>query len=267
MTHAHVVVSQRMLQKTRLLAAPERAHRIRQIPYGVEENETYFRPELEGAMRVIYCARLDPVQKRCQDLAPIWKEYIRQGGTGELMILGTGKGEGFLRRELKDEIAEGKVKLRGHVSSAQVLKEMAQSDVLLNVSNFEGLPQVVLEATSLGLYPLLSDIESGHREIVDVLGVGKTCHVGDVARFGRELMELEKNLTLVRSQRGRVRCATLRHYNLADCGLKYLEVIKAVGLAAPVPLLIQQPVRTARQWLKRACLLTKYRRHYRGALG
>ena len=185
-TRAHIAVSERIREKTHLLTAPEYADHIHHIPYGIEESADLFRAELDGPFRIIYCARLDFIQKRCQDLIPIWKSFLHQGGSGELVILGVGRGEQLLQAAFTGELQSGQVRMYRQVSSRRVLEEMASSDVLLNLSNYEGLPQVVLEGASLGLYPLLSDIESGHREIIRQLRCGTLCHVGDVTAFTRE---------------------------------------------------------------------------------
>jgi glycosyltransferase involved in cell wall biosynthesis len=262
MTQAHIAVSKRILEKTLLLTAPEKTGRIKYIPYGIEDSNDRFHALPKGPLRAVYSARLDPVQKRCQDLVPVWKGFLRQGGKGELTILGTGKNAAFIQSSFHEEIATGKVRMLGQVSTMEALDEMAKSDVVLNFSNFEGLPQVVLEGASLGLYPVLSDIESGHREIIETLGVGTICHIGDINGFARELIRLEKELITIRQQREYIRNVTLHHYPLRRCYSQYLEVMQSVGLESPIPLKIKMPARPLREWIRRACLWVKYRRHF-----
>jgi glycosyltransferase involved in cell wall biosynthesis len=261
-TRAHVVVSERIREKTQLLTAPEYAHRIHYIPYGIDESTDLFRTELKGPFRVVYCARLDFIQKRCQDLIPIWKSFLQQGGTGELIILGVGRGEQLLQSAFTDELKSGQVRMYRQVSSRRVLEEMACSDVLLNLSNYEGLPQVVLEGASLGLHPLLSDIESGHREIIHRLGCGTLCHVGDVAAFTRELSRLRSDLTALRSGRKAIRESTLRHYLLHNSCSRYLEVLQRTA-CEPRPLPSEKPSRRRlKDRLQHVFLKAKYRRHF-----
>ena len=262
-TRAHIVVSERIREKTLLMTAPARAKQIHSIPYGVDENADLFQREIQGPLRIIYCARLDSSQKRCRDLVPIWKSFAAGGGVGALIILGVGRDSAFLNSELSDEIRKGHVQLRGQVSSGAVLQEMANSDILLNISNYEGLPQVVLEGASLGLHPLLSDIESGHREIVARLGAGTLCHVGDTAGFASALLQLQENLDEIRKQRGNVREKALAHYSLTESSRRYRELIEQVSLEALPVFQATYQSKSLGDRLKRLQLLIKYRRHFR----
>lgn len=262
LTRAHVAVSRRIWEKTLQLTRPEAASRIRHIPYGVDESADRFQAMPQGPLRVIYSARLDVVQKRCDDLVPVWKEYLKGGGIGELIILGTGRHEAQLRQGFREELEKGSVIMRGQLSTAEALDQMAHADVLLNLSNFEGLPQVALEGATLGLYPLLSDIESGHHEIVEHLGAGTLCHVGDVDGFARELRQLEKNLVPLRQQRQHLRDLALSHYSFKVCGKKYCDLLREVALKTPVTRQADVPMRSVGQWIERARRWTQYRRHF-----
>jgi glycosyltransferase involved in cell wall biosynthesis len=257
----HIAVSRRIYEKSLSYVSPDEANKIHYIPYGLED-QTAFQPAPQGPLHVIYCARLDPLQKRCQDLVPLWQEYRRRGGSGRMTILGSGKGEQYLRKTFQAEIAAGRIIMRGHLSSPEALREISQSDVILNISNFEGLPQVVLEGASLGLYPILSDIESGHREIVETLGFGTLCHVGDHSAYAQKLIELEKHLDELRSKRASRREKTWLHYALRDCCAKYLSVLSGVQRGAVPDYTPEIYNPTLQECFQRAIMLLKYRRHY-----
>jgi len=257
----HIAVSREIERKCLSFASPEKAHKIHYIPYGVESGAD-FDPQPTGVLRIIYCARLDQLQKRCQDLVPLWRDYCERGGSGELTILGSGRGLEFLRENLAGSIATGRVSIKGHVSCEEALRVMARGDVLLNVSNFEGLPQTVLEGVSLGLFPLLSDIPSGHREIVETLKLGALCHLGDYRSFADELLRLEKNLSLIRSQRVANRAEALRHYSLSDCCDRYLEVFKKAAKTTQKAYIYRPYEPSFTERMQRAALCFKYRRHF-----
>jgi glycosyltransferase involved in cell wall biosynthesis len=261
-TRAHIVVSHRMLERTLLLAPPSAIGCIKLIPYGVDTSVERFRPSPEGPLRVVYSARLDPVQKRCDDLVDVWRAYLARGGRGQLSILGVGRHEAALRLGFAKELANGSVVMLGQLLAGEALDRMAEADVILNLSNFEGLPQVVLEGAVLGLYPLVSDIESGHREIVANLGAGTLCHVGDVDGFARELCSLEQNLDEVRCHRQERRGRALAHYSFDDCGRKYLAALQEVALTSPVTCKVETPRRSIGQWMDRSRRLIRYRRHF-----
>lgn len=65
---------------------------------------------------------------------------------------------------VKNENLQNRVKFTGLISRDEVFKTVNQCSVYVSASSVEGLPVSVLEAMSLGLIPVLSDIEP-HREI------------------------------------------------------------------------------------------------------
>jgi glycosyltransferase involved in cell wall biosynthesis len=77
-------------------------------------------------------------------------------------------GEGPLRRKLEHQIAESnmaeKIELAGY--SEDLSSWMRKASLCVSVSNFEGHPNVVIEAASVGCPLVLSDIPA-HREILD----------------------------------------------------------------------------------------------------
>ncbi len=258
---SYIAVSREIERKCLAFCAPDDARKVHYIPYGIV-SESDFDPEPEGAMKIIYSARLDQLQKRCQDLIPIWNSYSRSGGAGTLTILGAGRAEKLLVEGLSGPIAAGRVVIGGHLPNKEAMAIMAKGDVLLNISNFEGLPQVVLEGISLGLFPLLSDIPSGHREIVETLKRGTLCHLGDHDAFANELIKLEKNLSLIRSQRAANRADILKRYSLPDCCERYLKLFRqAAALPRKKPVLHRYKP-SLKERIQQAGLRIKYQRHF-----
>jgi len=258
---AYIAVSKEIERKCLALSSPDEAHKIHHIPYGIV-SETNFDPEPKGVLQIIYSARMDQLQKRCQDLIPIWNGYCQRGGSGTLTIMGAGQAEKLLAEGFRESIATGRVLMKGHLSSEDALAVMAKGDVLLNISNFEGLPQVVLEGASLGLFPLLSDIPSGHREIIETLGRGTLCHLGDHMAFVNELLKIESNLSLIRSQRAANRSATLKQYSLPDCCEKYLKVFQQASTVPRKKPVLNPYKSSLKERIQHAGLRIKYKRHF-----
>jgi glycosyltransferase involved in cell wall biosynthesis len=115
-----------------------------------------------GALRVLFAGRFDPNQKGLDWLC----ERLRaraQAWRGELSF--TFMGQGKFRPELlrlSSELGEAHVKVHpwGDVRSA-----MAQADVLLLPSRFEGVPLVALEAIHYGL-PVVASRDAGSPELL-----------------------------------------------------------------------------------------------------
>src|SRR5262249_31285225 len=65
-------------------------------------------------------------------------------------------------------------------------------------SAFEGLPIGVLEAMGQGCVPVVSDVRSGVREVVNEGGNGFRVATGDIAGFARRLAELHADAPMRR---------------------------------------------------------------------
>ena len=237
---AQVAPSRRILERCRDLAGPERRASVRPVINGIEIPTTADEPP-SGPLKVIYCSRLDQVQKRSLDLPVIWKSFLARGGTGTLSVIGSGPTEKALRDALAAEQAAGSVRFFGHLEEEAVFKEMATGDVILNLANFEAFPQSVTEGAARGLWPVLSDIESGHPEIVELLGFGTLCPLGDKAAFTDALLSLSSDLPSLRKKRPLLRAQAERFFSLSRCAQAYhdlaLELIgaKQKGVVQPPP--------------------------------
>jgi glycosyltransferase involved in cell wall biosynthesis len=99
-----------------------------------------------------------------------------------------------------------KVQQVGRLSGEHVRKAFLESDVFLLTSDFEGLPISLLEAMSAGCVPVVYDIESGVRDVVqDGLNGILTKH-GDP----RALAEAIRRLDADRSFLARLSLAALQ---------------------------------------------------------
>jgi glycosyltransferase involved in cell wall biosynthesis len=74
-------------------------------------------------------------------------------------------GDGPYRSSLERMCSNGHVKFVGEATHDQVMRELAASDIFVNPSYSEGLPTTVLEAASVGL-PIIATDVGGTREII-----------------------------------------------------------------------------------------------------
>ncbi len=113
----------------------------------------------EESIRFIYAGRLSAV-KNVGPIIEAVKGYHRKC---ELMILGDGE-----ERTALMELAEDndRISFAGAVSPKAVQQMMKTSDVLVLNSTFEGIPMIMLEAISLGL-PVITTNVGGIKEVLD----------------------------------------------------------------------------------------------------
>lgn len=90
----------------------------------------------------------------------------KQGIDAKLALIGEGKLENSIENRIIGEGMKDKVILLGKMPFFEVMKWMEKADLFLFPSYNEGLPRVVVEAISLGLPVVASDIPA-HRELVD----------------------------------------------------------------------------------------------------
>ena len=94
-----------------------------------------------------------------------------------------------------------KVRFLGRLDEEQVIAALHEADVVVNVSEMEGLPNAVLEAMSCGLPTVLSDI-GPHRELIGGNQAGLLCDGSDPHNIAEALRRL-RDLPELRAELGR----------------------------------------------------------------
>ncbi|WP_418185381.1 glycosyltransferase [Aliarcobacter vitoriensis] len=117
-------------------------------------------------------------QKRNIDLIKAFFELQRNDNSLELLFLG----DGILKTELKAECTKlgvkDKVHFLGNVKNP--FYYLGKSDLFVLTSEFEGFPNVLVEAMACGLPVISSDCKSGPKEILETEKYGLLYPVGDV---------------------------------------------------------------------------------------
>ena len=139
--------------------------RIEYIPYGINFAAERIRPVRDSnqPVRIIYVGRMIEIQKRVSRLFELAGILASRGEKFEFTFAGSGP-----------ELAAGKEMLKGlanarflgDVPNAEIGALLRANDVFVLLSDYEGLPLSLLEAMSEGLAPVVSDLESGMREMV-----------------------------------------------------------------------------------------------------
>ena len=115
--------------------------------------------------RVICVARLSP-EKAHTGLLLAFAQVLKRGHKAELVLVGDGSERPHIESTIRELGLTGLVRLRGHLSEADTLAEVANSDVLVLASFMEGLPVVLMEAMALGL-PAVASRVAGIPELIE----------------------------------------------------------------------------------------------------
>ena len=225
--NAVVAVSQRIAERARELL-PSAASRLSVIPYGTRMPPPTLRED-GGPLRVIYSGLLKQAQKRILDIPRIAEEVLRKDVPLRLTFAGGGVDESRVHEACRELRAQGVVRFAGILAPEALAGELAGHDVLLMTSEFEGLPNALLEGMAHGLVPVVSDVESGIPEVVRDGENGFIVPVGDVAAFADRLAALHEDRVLL-GRMGAAARATMEGgpYRLGCMVESYAEVIERV---------------------------------------
>lgn len=191
----------------------------------------------DGVLRVLSCSFVVPV-KRVDLMA---KSLIRLAENNkQLMIQWTHLGGGPLLSDIESILRNRPqnldIRLAGHVKNSEVLDFYRRNcvDLLLNLSESEGLPVSMMEALSFGV-PIIATDVGGVREIVNqrngfLLSANPT--VEEVVQGLKSFVELSKeNKQLMRKA---CRFFWLENFNAEACHTSFsLNLINCLRDAAP----------------------------------
>jgi glycosyltransferase involved in cell wall biosynthesis len=145
-----------------------------------------------GPLRILYFGRIDRGQKRVHLFPQIHRRLLESGIPFVWTIAGEGAEREWLERELPTRSPAQQVVFTGTVAYSQVPALLQNQDVFLLASVAEGLPMSLLEAMAGGVVPVISDLESGVRDVVDP-GNGILVPVDDVDGYARAIIHLHKH--------------------------------------------------------------------------
>ena len=167
--------------------------RVTWIPYGVEINEEEpFKPS-NSRLRLIYVGRLDERQKRVSDLVKVVKSLSRSEVRYCLQIVGDGEERLRMEENFADEIANGRVVFRGWLESDEVINAMRQSEVFVLTSAYEGFCIALTESMANGCCPVVTNIRSGNKNLINDDESGFLVEIGDIEGFAEKLKYLDQN--------------------------------------------------------------------------
>lgn len=225
--------------------------RVAYLPYGVPMPEIAVRAETRAPapLRILYLGRLEEEQKRVR-LFPIIQQMLEQS---KIPYHWTIAGEGPERDALQSAMTDGrmgKTIFIGKVAYADVPRLLAQHDLFLLVSTYEGLPLSLLEAMGHGLVPVVSDLPSGIRSVVDDT-TGIRVAVDNIAGYAEAIGRLHRNRTELTALAGQAQKRVRQDYSVAAMTDRWLATFPPTPHAAPLwkPCPAIEPILgTARSW-------------------
>jgi glycosyltransferase involved in cell wall biosynthesis len=216
-------------------------------------------------LRILYLGRLAQEQKRVRLFPEILRQIRQSGMPFHWTIAGEGGERGFLEMNLKAGSSDQTVSFAGPISYAEVPAMLKQHDIYLLASDYEGLPLSLLEAMGHGLVPVVSDLKSGVRDVVDKTA-GLLVPVDDVAGYARAIIHLHEHREELAAKSAAARARVQQEFSVGAMTDRWLAAlppaksgiepwptrwrIQAV-LVAGNPLYFSRPVRMLRRMAAR----------------
>jgi glycosyltransferase involved in cell wall biosynthesis len=138
-------------------------------------------------MNIIFVGRVI-FAKGVQDLLVSYRDLRARAIDIHLTIVG----DGAYRQELERQADHNGVCFVGELGHAGVMKALKEADIFVNQSYSEGLPTSVMEAASVGL-PIIATDVGGTREIITHDESGLLYEPGSVIQLTRNLKYLIEN--------------------------------------------------------------------------
>lgn len=211
-------------QKTRI----ELSHRglgskIFFVANGVEQNK--IKPSRSrGTFKILFVGRLVP-QKRCGDLFRACAILRHEFQDWELIITGEGPLRDQLSELAKELLIDGHVRFSEH--KKKPLNDMCTVDVLVLPSEKEGMSNVILEAMSIGLPVIATDVGAA-REQLGPVGEQFLCKVNNPADLAYKLSRLLKAPSLKAEYGEYLYKRCLERFTIDAVAARYLEMYESI---------------------------------------
>jgi len=141
-------------------------------------------------LRLGFLGRLEHNQKGVKYIPEIVQELTRLDVPFHLRIAGKGKHRSVIESQMENEIKQGQVEFLGAINPDEVPSFLAETDVFIFTSHFEGCPNALLEAMMAGCVPVSWLIDGITDFIIEHGVTGFICPMGDSVEFAGKISDL-----------------------------------------------------------------------------
>jgi glycosyltransferase involved in cell wall biosynthesis len=236
--------------KRRLETMPEFAGvPVKYLPLGVPMPAAVAAREFNGPLRILYLGRLAREQKRVHLFPEILAGLKSAGIPFHWTIVGEGPERAWLEEAMKPKTpanmsdrsdpsdrseAPPTVSFRGSIAYAEVPRLLTGYDVFLLASDYEGLPLSLLEAMGSGLVPVVSDLPSGIREVVEE-NTGRRVAPENVSGYSQAIVWLHEHRGEMARLSANAREKVCREYSIGAMTDRWLNAFPKASAAPTWP--------------------------------
>jgi len=217
-----LVCVSRELETETIAGHPEQTI-VRRIPYGVLIPTDQTKRPASG-LRVVYVGRLVEEQKRISEVARAFCRVVREVPGTEAVLYGDGDATSSVEKILATEGKGLPVRLAGKVDSQQIQERLLECDVIVLLSDYEGLPISIMEGMACGCVPVCLRIRSGIPELIEDGVTGLLVNDrGD--SFVEAIRRLRNELGLWERLSRAARAKIEKGYSVATCAAQWAELL------------------------------------------
>ena len=217
---ADVFVTHTQLFRDVLISSDPGQVKAFHLLHGVAIPEGLTPAEPGGHLKIVFTGRLVE-GKGVQDIYCINGLLKSRGIKVEWTVIGRGPMKAFLEEQWK---GESNIRFAAPDTTAEVMQIMGASDIFLLPTRFEGSPVTILEALSVGIVPVVSDLPGGIREIVKE-DIGRTVPVGDDEGFADAVAELHADRAKLRVMKQNARKLAVEKFDIRATSDHYFNLL------------------------------------------
>ena len=222
----------------------------RYLPYGVPiPSRGAELARASDVLRILYLGRIINEQKRVYIFPQIASALEKAAISFSWTIAGDGPDLLSLKNNMKSLQLNSRVEFSGTLPYEEVGRVLDSHDVLVLTSDYEGLPLSLLEAMAHGLVPVVTDLESGIREVVDDSN-GILVKANDLKGYAKAIAHLSghREELIAKSHAAQERVRT--EFSVAAMTDRWLSVVSPVEGRSfwPNQFHMKGPLTDIRQW-------------------
>jgi len=161
--------------------------KISYIPNGIKIGDPIRKSDIASTRRLVWAGRL-AAQKGIDILLKALADVVAANRDFSLEIIGNGPDKALLLRQCRQLCLEKKVRFSGALAKEAIRDKLAEADVFLLPSRYEGMSNAALEAMEVGL-PILLTRCGGIDTYIDE-STGWICEPGDVDGLTAALLRI-----------------------------------------------------------------------------
>ena len=197
------------------------------VPNSIPDVDEVARPK---ELILLYVGRLEEYQKRAHFLLPLWKKIRGSLPEWQFHIVGDGPIRGDMERDAQQEGLDD-VSFHGRCDP---YPHYEQASMLVMLSSFEGFPNVLVEAQSRAVAPVIIDSYPIAGWLIEDGDNGRLLPHFDLDAVARAIVELGKSPEALARIQARA-LESVRRFQIDQVGKQWLEVIERVSQEKRTP--------------------------------